>query len=150
MELPKVLVFMTTNDKDFMPKYESENASGLDLKANLEEENEIVLEPLERVLVNTGIRIELPNGHEGQVRPRSGLALKHGITVLNAPGTIDADYRGDVGVILINLSNEPYTIHHKDRIAQLVIAKVAKISLCKTNTLAATKRGEGGFGHTGK
>ena len=120
----------------------------MDLRANIEEE--IVLNPLERRLVPTGLFIELPLGYEAQVRPRSGLAIKQGITCLNSPGTVDADYRGELKVVLINLSNEPQTIFNGDRIAQMVIQKVESVLLEEVNELAATVRGEGGFGHTGK
>lgn len=131
-----------------LPRYETESAAGLDLKANLEES--IVLQPLERKLVKTGLFLEIPEGYEAQVRPRSGLALKQGITVLNSPGTIDADYRGEVGVILINLSNEKFEIKNGERIAQLVFASVAQADFVVVNELSATDRGTGGFGSTGK
>lgn len=131
-----------------LPSYETIASAGMDLKANLE--NPIELLPLARVLVKTGLFIELPNGYEAQVRPRSGLALKNGITVLNSPGTIDADYRGEIGVILVNLSNETFTIQNGDRIAQLVIAKYSRAAWAEVNQLSETTRGEGGFGSTGK
>lgn len=130
-----------------LPTYASENASGLDLQAAIKED--IVLKPLERILVPTGISIELPIGFEAQVRSRSGLAIKHGISCLNSPGTIDADYRGEIKVILINLSNEPMTIKRGDRIAQLVIASTVKANLQEVSDLSETRRGSGGFGHTG-
>ena len=117
---------------------------GLDLRANLQ--NSITLDPLERVLVPTGLVIELPEGFEAQIRPRSGLAAKHGITVLNTPGTIDADYRGELKVILVNLSNESFVINHGERICQMVIAKFEKIKLANVSELSATVRGAGGFG----
>lgn len=120
----------------------------MDLRANLSEP--IVLQPLQRALIPTGLRMTLPEGYEAQVRPRSGLALKHGITVLNSPGTIDADYRGEVGVILVNLSQEPFTINDGERIAQLVVARHEQPEIIEVDTLDATERGEGGFGHTGK
>ena len=134
-----------------LPAYASERAAGLDLRANLTEP--IVLQPLERKLIPTGLFIELPRDCEAQVRPRSGLALKHGITVLNSPGTIDADYRGEIGVILVNLSNEPFEIRHGERIAQMVIAKFQQVELHEVNSkdeLSDTERGSGGFGHSGK
>ncbi len=131
-----------------LPQYATELSAGMDLRANLTEP--LTLAPMERALVPTGLFIELPQGYEAQVRPRSGLAIKHGITVLNAPGTIDADYRGEIMVILINLSNEPFTIHHGDRIAQMVIARHETVELIEVQELSDTKRGTGGFGHTGK
>ena len=130
-----------------IPKYETSLSAGVDLRANLE--NEISLAPLERVLVKTGLFLELPAGTEAQVRPRSGLAFKNGITVLNSPGTIDADYRGEVGVILVNLSQEIFKINHGDRIAQLVFAKTEQVEFKITETLADSERGTGGFGSTG-
>ncbi len=131
-----------------LPQYATELSAGMDLRANLTEP--LTLAPMERALVPTGLFIELPQGYEAQVRPRSGLAIKHGITVLNAPGTIDADYRGEIMVILINLSNEPFTIHHGDRIAQMVIASHETVELIEVQELSDTTRGSGGFGHTGK
>lgn len=130
-----------------LPSYETAFSAGMDLRAMLPAE--LVLHPLERALVHTGLHIELPEGYEAQVRPRSGLAAKHGITVLNAPGTIDADYRGEIKVILVNLSNESYTIRHGDRIAQMVISKHERATWQLSNNLNETTRGEGGFGHTG-
>jgi dUTP pyrophosphatase len=120
----------------------------MDLRADIEEN--VILHPLERRLIPTGLFIELPLNYEAQVRPRSGLAIKNGITCLNSPGTVDADYRGELKVVLINLSNEAQTIHPGDRIAQMVIQKVEKIILTQVNELNSTVRGEGGFGHTGK
>lgn len=131
-----------------LPKYETALSAGLDLKANTEEP--IHLESLERCLVKTGLFIELPAGVEAQVRPRSGLALKKGISVLNAPGTIDADYRGEIGVILINLSKDKFTIEPGDRIAQLVFAKHEQAEWHEVSELTETQRGDGGFGSTGK
>jgi dUTP pyrophosphatase len=131
-----------------LPAYATALAAGLDLRANLD--SPIELKPLERTLVPTGLFMELPAGFEAQVRPRSGLAAKHGITVLNSPGTIDADYRGEVKVILVNLSNEAFTIADGERIAQLVVARHEQIAWQETAELASTDRGEGGFGHTGK
>lgn len=131
-----------------LPEYKTEHSAGVDLTAFLPN-GEIVLKPLERKLIPTGLFLELPEGFEAQVRPRSGLALKSGITVLNSPGTIDADYRGEVGVILINLSQENFTIRSGDRIAQMIIAKYEKATFVESIELAETERGAGGFGHTG-
>lgn len=131
-----------------LPHYGTEAAAGVDLRANIE--TPITLKPLERTLVKTGLFIELPVGYEAQVRPRSGLAYKNGITVLNSPGTIDADYRGEVGVILVNLSNESFVIENGERIAQLVIAKHEQAEWELVEELAETDRGAGGFGSTGK
>ena len=130
-----------------LPAYESAASAGMDLRAQLD--SPIVLEPLERGIVKTGLFIELPVGVEAQVRPRSGLAIKKGVTVINAPGTIDADYRGEIGVILINLSNEAFTINHGDRIAQLVIAKHETITWKPAEKLSDSDRGTAGFGSTG-
>lgn len=130
-----------------LPNYETGASAGMDLRANLAES--VILQPLGRVIIPTGLFIELPLGIEAQVRPRSGLAAKKGITVLNAPGTIDADYRGEVGVILVNLSNEPFTIENGERIAQMVIAKHERAEWSLVDSLSETARGEGGFGSTG-
>ena len=130
-----------------LPHYETIASAGMDLRANLTEAR--VLKPLERTIVGTGLFIELPIGYEAQVRPRSGLAAKKGITVLNAPGTVDADYRGEIGVILVNLSNEDFTVQNGERIAQLVIAKHERAEWEETSELSETVRGEGGFGSTG-
>lgn len=132
-----------------LPAYETENSAGMDLRAYLPE-SPLTLEPMQRVLVPTGLYMEIPLGYEGQVRPRSGLALKNGITVLNSPGTIDADYRGQICVILINLSDKPFLINSGDRIAQMIIAKCEQAEIVKVQTLSETERGAGGFGHTGK
>ena len=131
-----------------MPSYETPLSAGVDLRANIEESEE--LQPLERKLIPTGIYIALPEGYEAQIRPRSGLAAKHGITVLNAPGTIDADYRGEIKVILINLSSTPFVIEDGDRICQMVIAQHSHVEWQEVETLDETERGCGGFGHTGK
>lgn len=131
-----------------LPTYATVSSAGLDLKAVLAEA--VTLAPLERKIIGTGLKIALPEGFEAQVRPRSGLAAKHGITVLNAPGTIDADYRGEIGVILVNLSNEPFTVEPGERIAQLVIAQYTQIQWTLVNNLEETERGAGGFGSTGK
>lgn len=130
-----------------LPSYETLASAGMDLRANLTES--IVLQPMDRTIVKTGLFLELPIGFEAQIRPRSGLAAKKGITVLNAPGTVDADYRGEVGVILINLSNEAFTIENGERIAQLVIAKHERAQWNEVEELSETSRGEGGFGSTG-
>ena len=131
-----------------LPEYSTQHAAGLDLRANLTDA--VILEPLERKLIPTGLYMELPVGFEAQVRPRSGLALKKGITVLNSPGTIDADYRGEIQVILINLSSEKFVIQHGERICQMVIASHEHISWESVEVLEETVRGAGGFGHTGK
>jgi len=130
------------------PSYATEQSAGVDLRANIAEKT--VLEPLQRALVPTGLFIALPKGYEAQVRPRSGLAIKHGITVLNTPGTIDADYRGEIKVILVNLSDQPFEILPGERIAQMVIARHETVQWEETDTLDATLRGAGGFGSTGK
>ena len=130
-----------------LPNYETIASAGMDLRANIEEA--IVLSPLGRAIVKTGLFIELPIGYEAQVRPRSGLAAKKGVTVLNSPGTIDADYRGEIGVILVNLSNEPFTIENGERIAQLIIARHERAEWNEVEALTETSRGEGGFGSTG-
>lgn len=131
-----------------LPSYETEHSAGMDLRAFITDT--IVLKPMERKLIPTGLFIELPEGYEAQVRPRSGLALKHGITVLNTPGTIDSDYRGEVGIILINLSDKDFEIANGDRLAQMVISKYEKAVLREVDELNNTKRGEGGFGHSGR
>lgn len=130
-----------------LPAYATPQSAGLDLRANID--SSIVLQPLERCLVPTGLRIALPEGFEAQIRPRSGLALKHGITVLNSPGTIDADYRGEVMVLLINFSNEPFTVNDGERIAQMVVARHEQVEMEVVKTLDETERGTGGYGHTG-
>ena len=139
---------IVNNSKHPLPSYSSGLSAGMDLRANLNQP--VVLKPLERTLVPTGLYIELPKGYEAQIRPRSGLALKKGITVLNTPGTIDADYRGEIGVILINLSNEDFIINDGDRICQMIIAQHETVKWKKVEVLKETKRGAGGFGHTGK
>jgi len=130
-----------------MPKYETEQSAGMDLRAYIP--NSIGIKPLQRLLIPTGLYMELENGYEAQIRPRSGLALKNGITVLNSPGTIDADYRGEIKVLLVNLSAEDFVINSGERIAQMVITKHDKAQIIVTDNLSDTARGEGGFGHTG-
>ena len=130
-----------------LPKYSTVCSAGMDLRANLE--NPVVLKPFQRALIPTGLFMALPEGYEAQVRPRSGLALKHGITVLNTPGTIDADYRGEIGVILINLGQDDFVINDGERIAQMVIAKYEQVELLAMEVLDETERGAGGFGHSG-
>jgi len=142
----KVKIVNKSSNK--LPEYSTTHAAGMDLRANLKEE--IVLESFERKLIPTGLFIELPVGYEAQVRPRSGLAIKKGITVLNSPGTIDADYRGEIMVILINLSREKFVIQHGERIAQMIVASHETVKWEKVEILDDTERGEGGFGHTGK
>lgn len=130
-----------------MPQYSTVCSAGMDLRANLE--NPVVLKPFQRALIPTGLFMALPEGFEAQVRPRSGLALKHGITVLNTPGTIDADYRGEIGVILVNLGQDDFVINDGERIAQMVIAKYEQVELLAVEVLNETERGAGGFGHSG-
>jgi dUTP pyrophosphatase len=140
------LKIVNTSDNP-LPVYETTGSAGLDLRAQLQEP--VMLKPLQRALIPTGLYIELPDGYEAQVRPRSGLALKKGVTVLNSPGTIDSDYRGEIKVIMINLSNETTVINTGERIAQMIISKYEKIVLKEVDELNETERGEGGFGHTG-
>jgi dUTP pyrophosphatase len=139
---------IVNKSKHELPAYTTNGAAGMDLRANIEKD--IVLKPLERVLVNTGLFIELPMGYEAQIRPRSGLAIKKGITVLNSPGTIDADYRGEICIIMINLSNEDFIITDGERICQMIIAKHEKAEWIDVENLNETERGHGGFGHTGR
>ena len=149
MEEIKVEVAHVVGSEDLpLPKYMTEHASGMDLSAAVKED--MVLKPGEIKLVPTGVQIAIPTGYEGQVRPRSGLALKHGISIVNSPGTIDADYRGEVGVILVNLGEKDFLIRRGDRIAQLVINKVSRADLVYVDKLAKTSRNAGGFGHTGR
>jgi len=140
-------VEIINKSKHQLPQYETEQSAGVDLRANIDES--ITLKPLERALVKTGLFLALPHGFEAQVRPRSGLAYKNGITVLNSPGTIDADYRGEVGVILVNLSNQNFVVNDGERIAQMVIAKHEQPTFIEVKELNETERGEGGFGSTG-
>lgn len=147
--MEKVIVkIVRENDKIELPKYETLGAAGMDIRANITEP--IVLGSLERTLVPTGLKIAIPEGYEVQVRPRSGLALKHGITLLNTPGTIDSDYRGELKIIVANMSKDAYTINPGERIGQLVLNKVEQIEWEVVETLDETERGAGGFGHTGK
>ena len=146
--MEKVKVQVLISEGVTLPKYETSGSAGMDVRANISEP--IVLGSLERVLVPTGIKMAIPEGYEVQVRPRSGLALKHGISMANTPGTIDSDYRGEIGVILINLSKEEYIIQPQERIGQLVLTKVAQMDFEVVESLDETERGAGGFGHTGK
>lgn len=141
-------VKIVNHSKHALPQYATNMAAGIDLRANID--SPVTLAPMERCLIPTGIHIQLPEGYECQIRPRSGLALKHGITLVNTPGTIDADYRGDIGVILINLGNEPFVIKDGERICQMVVKEYAKVEWEEVDILDDTKRGSGGFGHTGK
>ncbi len=143
-----VTVRIINNSDNPLPEYATVGSAGVDLRAALDAP--LALKPMERCLVSTGLFIELPDGYEAQIRPRSGLAIKHGLTCLNTPGTIDADYRGEIKIILINLSNEEHVIHHGDRIAQMVINKVEKLEWQPVASLNSSERNEGGFGHTGK
>ena len=143
-----MIVKIINQSNNPLPEYSTEHSAGMDLRANLAEP--IVLQPLGRVLVPTGLFIELPVGFEAQIRPRSGLAIKKGITVLNSPGTIDADYRGEVGIILVNLSDQAFEIQHGERICQMEIARHEHIAWESVEVLEETERGAGGFGHTGK
>lgn len=146
--MSKIDVNIVNTSSNQLPGYATEGSAGMDLRASLEVP--VVLQSLERKLIPTGLFIELPEGYEAQVRPRSGLAINQGITCLNSPGTVDSDYRGEIKVILINLSNEAQEIKHGDRIAQMLISKVTKAALHLVEELNLTTRGEGGFGHTGK
>ena len=141
-------VNIINKSKNTLPAYATDLSAGMDLRASLDAP--VTLNPMQRKLIPTGLFIELPEGYEAQIRPRSGLALKKGITVLNTPGTIDADYRGEIGVILINLGEEPFVIENGERICQMVIAQHAVATLVEVNELTDTERGAGGFGHTGK
>lgn len=141
-------VNIINKSKHSLPAYETNLSAGMDLRANLSEP--IILQPMQRALIPTGLYIELPSGTEAQIRPRSGLAFKNGITVLNSPGTIDADYRGEIKVLLINLSQEAFEIKDSERIAQMVVSKYETVEWQLVETLNQTQRGEGGFGHTGK
>lgn len=146
--MEKVVVKVVKDRDVVLPKYETQGSAGVDVRANIKEP--IELGSLERVLIPTGLKVAIPEGYEIQVRPRSGLALKHGISMANAIGTIDSDYRGEIGVILINLSKDRYVVQPQERIGQLVLNKVAQIEFEVVETLDETERGTGGFGHTGK
>lgn len=145
---PKISVRIINKSTHDLPAYATEGSAGMDIRADLQ--TPVVLKPLERQLIPTGLFIELPHGYEAQIRPRSGMAIKHGITCLNTPGTIDSDYRGEIKVILINLSGEEQTLHAGDRIAQMVIAAVEQIEWAPVEAINETARAAGGFGHTGK
>lgn len=145
--MKKINVEVINNSDYDLPSYATELSAGLDLRANITESKTI--DTLERCLIPTGLKIGLPEGFEAQIRPRSGLALKHGITVLNSPGTVDADYRGEIGVILVNLSDKPFTINPGERIAQMVIARHEQAQFIEVDSLSESERGECGFGHTG-
>lgn len=145
MHTVKINIVNTSSNP--LPAYATSGAAGMDIRAHLKEP--VTLQPLERNLIPTGLFIELPDGHEAQIRPRSGMAIKQGITCLNSPGTVDADYRGELKVILINLSNVTHVINNGDRIAQMIIAKTEKVAFVLVNQLNESQRGEGGFGHTG-
>jgi dUTP pyrophosphatase len=138
---------IVNKSKHSLPSYSTENSAGMDLRANIDEP--LVLKPLERKLVSTGLFVEIPVGYEAQIRPRSGLALKHGITIMNTPGTIDSDYRGEIGVILVNLSDKEFVITDGERICQMIIAKHESVEWDAVEFLNDSIRGEGGFGHTG-
>jgi dUTP pyrophosphatase len=142
-----MIIRVVNKSKHGLPKYATDHSAGMDLRANLE--TSVIINPLQRVLIPTGLYIELPAGYEAQVRPRSGMALKKGITVLNSPGTIDSDYRGEIGVILVNLSNQDVVIDDGERIAQIIVAKYEIAKFIEVVSLEESKRGAGGFGHTG-
>ena len=146
--MDKVTVKIINRSGHVVPAYSTESSAGMDVRACLQEP--VTLQPLQRALIPTGLRIALPQGYECQIRPRSGLALKHGISLVNTPGTIDADYRGEIGVFVINLSNEPITINNGERICQMVITRYSHTTWEVVDTLDETERGEGGFGHTGR
>ena len=141
-------VRIINKSRNVLPEYITDGSAGMDIRANLT--SPVTLKPMERSLIPTGLFIELPRGYESQIRPRSGLAIKHGLTCLNSPGTIDADYRGEIHIILINLSLDEQIVHHGDRIAQMVTHKVERVKWKEVKKINATKRNEGGFGHTGK
>lgn len=146
--MEKVIVKVVKEENVSLPKYETSGSAGMDVRANIGEA--IVLGSLERILVPTGLKIAIPEGYEVQVRPRSGLAIKHGITLLNTPGTLDSDYRGELKIIMVNLSKDEYIINPQERIGQLILNKVAQMELIEVDSLDETERGAGGFGHTGK
>lgn len=145
--MERIKVKIINDSSNPLPAYETPSSAGMDVRARLD--SPVTLQPLQRALIPTGLRIQLPQGYECQVRPRSGLALKHGISLVNTPGTIDADYRGEIGIIVINLSDQPYTIIDGERIAQLVIKEYVHVTWEQVDRIDETERGEGGFGHTG-
>jgi dUTP pyrophosphatase len=142
-----MIIRIINRSKNNLPAYETAHAAGMDLRADLD--GTVTLNPLERKLIPTGLHIELPEGFEAQIRPRSGLAFKHGIGIVNSPGTIDADYRGEIKVLLVNLSNEPFEVNTGDRIAQMIVARHEKVDWEEVDILNETSRGAGGYGHTG-
>ena len=142
-----MIIRIINKSKNSLPAYETTHSAGMDLRADLE--STVLLGPLERKLIPTGLHVELPEGFEAQIRPRSGLAFKHGISIVNSPGTIDADYRGEIKVLLINLSNEPFEVNSGDRIAQMIVARHEKVNWEEVEILNETSRGAGGYGHTG-
>lgn len=146
--MEKLNVKIVNKSKHQLPSYGTLLSAGMDIRANVDAS--VTLKPLERTIIKTGLFIELPQGFEAQIRPRSGMTIKHGITVLNSPGTIDADYRGEIGVIIVNLSSEEYTIEDGERICQMVVAKHETVDWNQVEVLSDTDRGAGGFGHTGK
>ncbi|MDR1653308.1 MAG: dUTP diphosphatase [Prevotellaceae bacterium] len=143
-----VKIRILNHSKHALPQYSTPLSAGMDLRANID--NTVTINPLERKLIPTGLYLELPQGYEAQIRPRSGLALQHGVTLLNTPGTVDADYRGEIGIIMINLSAEPFEIKDGERIAQMIIARHETAEIIEVQELTETERGTGGFGHTGK
>lgn len=146
--MERITVKIINHSGNELPAYETPSSAGLDVRAWLPD-GPVTLQPMERRLIPTGLRVQLPQGHEMQLRPRSGLAFKHGITLLNSPGTVDADYRGEIGIILINLSQQPFTVNSGDRIAQMVISQYTHIEWEKVERIDTTERGDGGWGHTG-
>lgn len=142
-----MIIKVVNKSKHDLPEYRTEHSAGMDLKANIE--RAIILKPMERAIIPTGLYIELPEGFEAQIRPRSGMAINHGITVLNTPGTIDSDYRGEIRVIVINLSGKEYKIDDGERISQMIISRFEKVQWDEVDIIPGTERGEGGFGHTG-
>ena len=145
--MDRVSVEIINSSGNALPAYETTGSAGMDLRAAIDEP--VVIGPLQRAMIPTGLRIALPEGYECQIRPRSGLAAKHGVTVLNSPGTIDADYRGEIKVILVNLSDVPFTVNPGDRVCQMVVARYSRVEWVQVETLDVTERGSGGFGHTG-
>lgn len=140
-------VNVINQSKHALPSYQTEHSAGMDLRANLE--TPVILKPLQRALIPTGLFIELPEGHEAQIRPRSGLAYKHGVSIVNTPGTIDADYRGEIKVLLVNLSDQDFVVEDGERVAQMIVARYERVAWAETETLTDTERGAGGYGSTG-